>query len=68
MLTMDALDSLAQVATDHLFGFDPNGFLTPQLYRQAPACLDDLSLVQVAAEDPTNMFNVDLNEQTVPGS
>ena len=72
MLTMDALDSLAQVATDQLVGFDPNAlysnaFLTHQLYRQAPTCFEDFSMAQVVSEDPT-MFNVDLTEQTVPGS
>lgn len=71
MLTMDALDSLAQVATDQLVGFDPNAlysnaFLTHQLYRQAPTCFEDFSMAQVVSEDPT-MFNVDLTEQTVPG-
>lgn len=67
MITMtEALDSLAQVATDQLFGFDTASLLTPQLARQVPQLsAEEFSFVQ---DEPTNIFGepVDFHGTSVP--
>ncbi|XP_015753319.1 PREDICTED: early growth response protein 1-like isoform X1 [Acropora digitifera] len=72
MITMtEALDSLAQVATDQLFGFDTASLLTPQLARQVPQLnAEDFSFVQAGMDEPTNIFGepVDFHgPSSVPG-
>ncbi|XP_032222519.2 early growth response protein 1-B isoform X2 [Nematostella vectensis] len=63
MITMtDALDSLAQVATDQLFAFDTASFFTPQLARQVPLSSDDFV---TGMDEPTNIFG-DLDFGAVP--
>ena len=70
MITMtEALDSLAQVATDQLFGFDTASFLTPQLARQVPLSAEDF--LPSAMDEPTNIFGEPIDfhgETTVPGT
>jgi len=65
METLEKLDSLAQVATDQLIGFDASllssSLNSPHLARQLP--VDDFSLVQ--GEDPSSLF--DFHDATVPG-
>lgn len=71
MITMtEALDSLAQVATDQLFGFDTASLLTPQLARQVPQLnAEEFSFVQAGMDEPTNIFGepVDFHDTSVPG-
>lgn len=71
MITMtEALDSLAQVATDQLFGFDTASLLTPQLARQVPQLnAEEFSFVQAGMDEPTNIFGepVDFHGTSVPG-
>lgn len=55
MVTMNDLDSLAQVATDQLFGFDTASLLTPQLARQVPSSAVDFTL-PLTIDEPTNIF------------
>merc|ERR1712038_870330 len=69
MITMtEALDSLAQVATDQLFGFDTASLLTPQLARQVPLSAEDFTLPSTM-DEPTNIFGepIDFHESAVPG-
>lgn len=72
MITMtEALDSLAQVATDQLFGFDTASLLTPQLARQVPQLnAEEFSFVQAGMDEPTNIFGepVDFHDPSVPGT
>lgn len=66
----EALDSLAQVATDQLFGFDTASLLTPQLARQVPQLnAEEFSFVQAGMDEPTNIFGepVDFHGTSVPG-
>lgn len=66
----EALDSLAQVATDQLFGFDTASLLTPQFARHVPQLsAEDFSLVQAGMDETTNIFGepVDFHDTSVPG-
>lgn len=66
----EALDSLAQVATDQLFGFDTASLLTPQLARQVPQLsAEEFSFVHAGMDEPTNIFGepVDFHDTSVPG-
>lgn len=71
MITMtEALDSLAQVATDQLFGFDTASLLTPQLARQVPQLsAEEFPFVHAGMDEPTNIFGepVDFHDTSVPG-
>ncbi|KXJ15707.1 early growth response protein 1 isoform X1 [Exaiptasia diaphana] len=67
MITMtEALDSLAQVATDQLFAFDTSNFFTPQLARQVPLGSEDFV---TGIDEPTNIFGepIDFHDTTVTG-
>lgn len=61
----DALDSLAQVATDQLFAFEPS-FFTPQLARQVPLSDDFVT----GMDEPTNIFGepIDFHDTSVAGT
>ncbi|EDO49111.1 predicted protein [Nematostella vectensis] len=61
----DALDSLAQVATDQLFAFDTASFFTPQLARQVPLSSDDFV---TGMDEPTNIFGepIDFHDTVNP--
>lgn len=68
MITMtEALDSLAQVATDQLFAFDTASFLTPQLARQVPLGSEDFV---TGMDEPTNIFGepIDFHDTSVTGT
>lgn len=60
----DALDSLAQVATDQLFAFEPS-FFAPQYARQVPLGSDDFA----GMDEPTNIFGepIDFHDTSVTG-
>jgi len=59
----EALDSLAQVATDQLFAFDSASFFTPQLARQVPLGSEDFV---TGMDEPTNIFGepIDFHDPT----
>ena len=65
----EALDSLAQVATDQLFGFDTASLLTPQLARQVPQ-ISVVEFVQADMDELTNIFGepVDFHDTSLPGT
>ena len=65
----EALDSLAQVATDQLFGFDTASLLTPQLARQVPQ-ISVVEFVQAGMDELTNIFGepVDFHDTSLPGT
>ena len=68
MITMtEALDSLAQVATDQLFAFDTASFFTPQLARQVPLGSEDFV---TGMDEPTNIFGepIDFHDASVTGT
>lgn len=62
----EALDSLAQVATDQLFAFDTASFFTPQLARQVPLGSEDFV---TGMDEPTNIFGepIDFHDSSVTG-
>lgn len=67
MITMtEALDSLAQVATDQLFAFDNTNFFTPQLARQVPLGSEDFV---TGIDEPTNIFGepIDFHDSALTG-
>jgi len=62
----EALENLAQVATDQLFAFDTTNFLTPQLARQVPLGSEDFV---TGLDEPTNIFGepIDFHDTSVTG-
>lgn len=63
----EALENLAQVATDQLFAFDTTNFLTPQLARQVPLGSEDFV---TGLDEPTNIFGepIDFHDTSVTGT
>lgn len=64
----EALENLAQVATDQLFAFDTTNFLTPQLARQVPFQGSEDFVTGI--DEPTNIFGepIDFHDTTVTGT